>query len=146
MKRIKKHVDYTLNKCQILRIKRVRADPKNDNDYEAVTFFETRTNEEQEKESSIVKHTSSSRYDFLGFDVQGRSHRLSRDWVELNFKVGPFQTFYRNNMSLKPGQYISVPDGSSNLNLRKSEIDLKDRGIQSRYIPKKKNFLVYLYP
>lgn len=38
--RIKKHVDYTLNKCQIRCIKRVQTNPKNDNDYKTVTFFE----------------------------------------------------------------------------------------------------------
>ena len=136
-KRIKKHVDFTMNKCQIHRIKRVRTNPKNDDDYETVTFYEESTNKRNKNNSTIVKHTSSSRYDFVGFDAQGRSHRLSRDWVELNFKGGPFNSFYRNTLSLKPGQNITVPDGSSNLNESDFTIDEIERGHASKYIQKK---------
>ena len=136
-KRIKKHVDFIMNKCQIHRIKRVRTNPKKDDDYETVTFYEERINKRNKNESTIVKHTSSSRYDFVGFDAQGRSHRLSRDWLELNFKGGPFNSFYRNTVALKPGQNITVPDGSSNLNESDFTIEEKERGHASKYIQKK---------
>ena len=136
--RIKKHVDYALNKCQIHRIKRVRTNPKNDEDYETVTFFEHRRNEEEQQSTSkILKHKSYSRYDFLGFDADGRSHRISRDWIELNFKGGPYHSFYKDTLSLKPGQNINVPDGYSKLQESGIVIDAKDKGVETKYVQRK---------
>ena len=130
--RIKKHVDYTLHKCQIHRIKRVRTNPNDDNDYETVTFFEEKSNEEDQH--TITKHKSSSKYDFIGFDANGRSHRLSRDWLELNFKGGPYHSWYKETLQLKPGQNLNVPDGYSNLKKNGIEIDIKDRGVETKYV------------
>ena len=110
---------------------------KNNDDYETVTFYDKKSNNRNSNESTIVRHTSSSRYDFVDFDAQGRSHRLSRDWVELNFKGGPFNSFYRDTMSLKPEQNITVPDGSSNLNEKEFTVDERERGHASKYVQKK---------
>ena len=81
-----------------------------------------------------MKHKSYSRYDFVGFDAEGRSHCLSRDWIELNFKGGPYHSFYKDTLLLKPGQDISVPDGYSNLKENGIVIDVKDRGIKTKYV------------
>ena len=101
-------------------------------------FSLRKIDEDNGNESTIVKHTSSSPYGSLGFDVKGRPHRLSKDWIELNFKGRPFQSFYKKNMLLKAdGHCISVPDGYSNLSKNYINIDLKDRGKQSKYVQKK---------
>ena len=74
-----------------------------------------------------------SRYDYIGVDATGRSHFLSNDWVELNFK-DKHPRLFKDICGLKPDSSITIPDGSSNLDEIINELQDKDFGPKNRYI------------
>ena len=47
------------------------------------------THENSEKEDEVKKfknHISTSKISFIGYDVKNNYHKISEDWVEMNFK------------------------------------------------------------
>ena len=112
---IKKHVNATKTSCTIVKLKRL----------------DTKTREHDQEFVNFDGHWTSSRISFVGYDTKGRSHKVSQDWVELNFK-NKFPKHFKKIMDLQPGQSTRIDQGSSSNTtqfsskkfLRRSEIDL----------------------
>ena len=79
-----------------------------------------------------VNHISVSRYDYLGFDADRRTHFLSNDWLELNFKE-KYPRLYRDICKLDSNKSINISSGSSDLNKIMSKIEEKDLGPKIKY-------------
>ena len=112
---IKAHVASIKKSNQIVRIKR--------NDI--------RTKDQDEEVIQFDGHISTSKFSFIGYDVNHRPHQISQDWVELNFK-SKFPQVFKQIMSLQAGESTHIEPGSSvnssqatsPKNLRRSEINL----------------------
>ena len=78
-------------------IRQVREKPK-DQDEEVVNF---------------KGHISTSKYAFIGYDKKRNYHRLSQDWIDMNYKE-KFPKAYKRIMRLRPGENYRIPAGSTN--------------------------------
>ena len=90
-----------------------------------------RTKDQDEEVIQFDGHISTSKFSFIGYDVNHRPHQISQDWVELNFK-SKFPQVFKQIMSLQAGESTHIEPGSSvnsyqatsPKNLRRSEINL----------------------
>ena len=83
-------MDDVLGRCEIHTIKRYKKSPNEIDQFEHVNYLESKSNGTDTKSGTsrqdYVSYSSSSRYDYIGIDEKGRSHFLSNDWIELNFR------------------------------------------------------------
>ena len=93
---IKAHVASIKSSNQIVRIKR--------NDQ--------KTRDQDEEVIQFDGHISTSKFSFIGYDVNHRPHQISQDWVELNFK-SKFPQVFKQIMSLQAGDLMHIEPGSS---------------------------------
>ena len=93
---IKNHVQDIRIGSQIIKIKRVKEKAK-DQEEEVVDF---------------EGHVSSSKMAYIGYDVRNRYHKISEDWVQMNFKTNHPETF-KKIVNLKPGHTHTIEPGSS---------------------------------
>lgn len=93
---IKKHVSTVKVGVSIKRIKRVVEKPQDQ--LEEVVNFEG--------------HISTSKLAYIGYDIKNFHHRLSEDWVELNFKES-HPAVYKTIKNLAAGKEYTLPAGSS---------------------------------
>jgi len=94
---IKKHVQDTLAKGSIFKIKRIELKKKETIEIESVVYDGM---------------TSESKYQYQGLDDKNGVHKLSDDWLELNFK-SRFTDFYNHLLTMPvTGEYLDVPLGS----------------------------------
>ena len=102
IRNISRYVREIKKGSQIIKIKRV-----------------TQSNAEKEEEVKKFKnHLSTSKFSFTGYDNNKNYHKISDDWVELNFKDSNLEV-YKNIMALEPGEEYTIPAGSSyGLNLK----------------------------
>ena len=134
-KKIKKHVKNVKGMCEIRRIKRYKKKNNELEQFEYIDFHETvqSNNSSKTGEHNFIQHSSFSRYDFIGYDKNGRSHFLSNDWIELNFK-SKHKKFYKDIIQLLPDESIQVPDGSSEPQNVLLNINQKDCGEANKYV------------
>ena len=113
--------------------KKYKRDKNEAEQFEYIEFLEDQNVDKGNSQVKKIKHTSMSRYDYIGVDATGRSHFLSNDWVELNFK-DKHPRLFKDICGLKPDSSITIPDGSSNLSEIINELQDKDFGPKNRYI------------
>ena len=130
--RITKHVQSAKGMCEIQSIKKYKRDANEAERFEHIEFLEDIEVDGGNSEPKKVKHTSVSRYDYIGVDATGRSHFLSNDWVELNFK-DKHKRLYNDICGLKGNKLIKIPEGSSNLDQNIDDIEQKDFGPKTKY-------------
>lgn len=106
LRQIKINVKQIQIGSQIIKLKRVTEKPA----------------EQEEEIKKFGGHLSSSKILFVGYDIRNRYHKISQDWVELNFKERFIRTFTKI-MKLKPGETYTIPAGSS----IKSSLSMKQR-------------------
>ena len=131
-KKIKKHVDNVKGVCEIHKIKKIKRTKHEAAEFEYIEYLEDKDTESNDDTNKRTKHLSVSRYDYLGFDADGRTHKLSNDWLELNFKKRD-PTLYKNICKLAGGKSIKIPNGSSELSEIMSKLDEKDLGPKIKY-------------
>lgn len=93
---IRNHVQDIKIGSQIIRIKRVKEKSK----------------EQEEEVVEFEGHVSSSKIAYIGYDVRNRYHKISEDWVEINFRRNHPETF-KKIINLKPNQSHTIEPGSS---------------------------------
>ena len=74
----------------------------------------TKTIDQEEEVVNYKGNISSSKYSFIGYDKNRHEHKISMDWVELNFK-NKHPNVFRNIMTLQTGKTYNIPPGSKNL-------------------------------
>ena len=131
-KKIKKHVDNVKGVCEIHKIKKIKRQKHEAEQFEYIEYLEEKDTESNHGSNKKTKHVSVSRYDYLGFDANGRTHYLSNDWLELNFKKRD-ATLYKNICKLAGGKSITIPNGSSDLSDVMSKLEEKDFGPKIKY-------------
>ena len=132
-RRIQKHVQDVKGMCEIHKIKKIKRDKKDTQQFEYIEFLENQSEGSDNENTKKVRHISVSRYDYEGFDAQGRKYRLSHDWIELNFKAN-HPKLYRNICRLELNKSIIIPVGWSDANEIKNRINEKDHGPKNKYI------------
>ena len=93
---IARYVKNLKNSSQIIKLKRV-------------------TTKDKDKEEEVKKyknHISTSKISFIGYDIKTNYHRISDDWVEMNFKEQSPEV-YKRIMTLGTGMSYTIPAGSS---------------------------------
>ena len=101
---INKHVTSVKVGLQICKIKRVTEKTKDQ--FEEIINFEG--------------HVSVSKMAYIGYDIKDYFHRLSEDWIEMNFKE-KHPSVYIAIRKLLPGEEYKIPIGSSSHNFRRTE-------------------------
>ena len=140
--RIRKHCHRLLGLCDIKSIKRIENNEIEDPDQrvETVHFFEKK---EKDNKSEYVTHVSCSKYEFEGIDRHNRVHKISKDWVELNFKVKD-PTTYKQICELEVGNTLKFSPGSSNISSGTVRINKEDQGCQTRFIQGKEPSCLFI--
>ena len=131
-KKIKKHVEDVKGMCEIQKIKKIKRKKHEADQYEYIEFLEDQGSESNHGSTRKIKHVSASRYDYVGFDANGRTHFLSKDWLELNFKE-KHPKLYKDICKLDGNKTIIIPSGSSDLKDIISHIEDKDLGPKIKY-------------
>ena len=130
--RIKKHVEQVKDMCEIQYIKKYLWKKDDDNRYEYINYKEGMASASDAQTTKKILHSSVSRLDYIGIDKNGRSHRLSNDWLELNFKKNQPE-LYQRICKLSNNQRIEIPRGSSDFVKVRSKIDRNDYRVKNKY-------------
>ena len=130
--RIKKHIEQVKDMCEIQHIKKYLWKKDDNNRYEYINYKEGMDIASKDQTSKKVLHSSVSKLDHVGIDKNGRSHRLSNDWLELNYKKSQPE-LYQKICKMSNNQRIEIPRGSSNYVKVQSKVDPRDYGLKNKY-------------
>ena len=137
MKKINKHVDDVLGRCEIHVIKRRKRTLNESERFEHVNYLESKSIVGSQRNATnskkYITYSSSSRYDYIGIDQNGRSHFLSNDWIELNFK-NKHKDLYRDICQLAPGESRQIPEGNGNKQEIINQISSIDYGPVNKFV------------
>ena len=97
LREIKRYVNSIKAGNNLCVIRRVREKLK-DQDEEVVNFNGT---------------ISTSKYSFVGYDKKRNFHKLSQDWIDMNYKEKN-RAAYKKIMKLRPSEDYRIPAGSTN--------------------------------
>ena len=140
--RIKKYCNRLRGLCDIKSLKRININDIKDVDerLEIVKYFEMKRNGNK---VGYVTHLSTSKYEYEGIDRNNSSHKISKDWVELNYKEQD-PSLYKEILNLKIGESIKFTAGSSASSSDKQVVKLEGHGRPTKFIQGKEPSCLFL--
>lgn len=140
--RIKKHCNKLRGLCDIKSLKRININDIKDVDerLETVQYFERKKNGNK---VGYVTHLSTSKYEYEGIDRFNSSHKISKDWVELNYKERD-PSLCKQICNLPIGETIKFTPGSSDITSVKHLVKVDDRGRPNKFVQGKEPSCLFL--